>query len=68
MTRTIVRRIAWTAVAAALAAVMTADTARGQEPARSDGWVVLALDEYRALRAKAFPSPPDPLPPPVDAG
>lgn len=38
-----------------------------QEPSRTDGWVVLALDEYRALRARAFPSTPDPLPPPVDA-
>jgi hypothetical protein len=29
--------------------------------------VVLALDDYRALRTRAFPSTPDPLPPPVDA-
>ena len=41
--------------------------ARAQDPARPDGWVVLALDDYRALRARAFPSTPDPLPPPVDA-
>ena len=41
--------------------------ARAQEPARTDGWVVLALDDYRALRARAYPSTPDPLPPPVDA-
>jgi hypothetical protein len=38
-----------------------------QEPPRTDGWVVLAADEYRALRARAFPSTPDPAPPPVDA-
>ena len=38
-----------------------------QEPVRTDGWVVLGLEEYRALRARAFPSPPDPLPPPVEA-
>lgn len=38
-----------------------------QDPARSDGWVVLSIDDYRTLRAKAFPSPPDPVPPPVDA-
>ena len=42
-------------------------TARAQDAARADGWVVLALDDYRALRARAFPSTPDPLPPPVDA-
>jgi hypothetical protein len=41
--------------------------APAQEPARTDGWVVLALAEYRALRARAFPTTPDPLPPPVDA-
>jgi hypothetical protein len=41
--------------------------ARAQEPARPDGWVVLALEDYRALRTRAFPAPPDPLAPPVDA-
>ena len=41
--------------------------ASAQDGARADGWVVLALDDYRALRARAFPSTPDPLPPPVDA-
>ncbi|HEY7055218.1 MAG TPA: hypothetical protein VH458_01775 [Vicinamibacterales bacterium] len=35
------------------------DTAR-------DGWVVLSVDEYRALRARALALPPEP-PPPVDA-
>ena len=48
-------------------AAPAAPVARAQEPARTDGWVVLALDDYRALRARAFPSTPDPLPPPVDA-
>src|SRR6186997_1838732 len=38
-----------------------------QEPPRADGWVVLPADEYRALRTRAFPSTPDPAPPPVDA-
>jgi hypothetical protein len=41
--------------------------AAAQDPARTDGWVVLTLDEYRTLRARAFPTTPDPLPPPVDA-
>jgi hypothetical protein len=45
----------------------TPPAARAQQPAPTDGWVVLALDDYRALRARAFPSTPDPLPPPVDA-
>jgi hypothetical protein len=38
-----------------------------QQPTNTDGWVVLTLDDYRALRARAFPTTPDPLPPPVDA-
>ena len=46
------------------AAALASPVARAQEPARTDGWVVLALDDYRALRARAFPSTPDPLPPP----
>jgi hypothetical protein len=32
-----------------------------------DGWVVLPVDEYRALRARANPDAPAPSPPPVDA-
>ena len=39
----------------------------GQPPAAADGWVVLPVDDYRALRAKAFPVDPAPPPPPVDA-
>jgi hypothetical protein len=38
-----------------------------QEPARTDGWVVLPIEEYRALRGRAYPSPPEPVPPPLDA-
>ena len=41
--------------------------AAAQDAAVREGWVVLPTDEYRALRARAFPSPPDPSPPPVDA-
>jgi hypothetical protein len=38
-----------------------------QGPARSEGWVVIAVDEYRALRLRAFPPDGPPEPPPVDA-
>jgi hypothetical protein len=48
-------------VLGALAAV------RGQEPVRTDGWVVISVDEYRALRLKAYPPDRRPEPPPVDA-
>jgi hypothetical protein len=32
-----------------------------------DGWVVLPVDEYRALRRAAFPLDAEPAPPPVEA-
>ena len=32
-----------------------------------DGWVVLPVDEYRTLLARANPDLPPPAPPPVDA-
>jgi hypothetical protein len=48
-------------------ALAAAQGITAQEAARPDGWVVLSIEEYRALRARAFPSPPDPAPPPVDA-
>jgi hypothetical protein len=35
--------------------------------AHSPGWVVISVDDYRALRHRAFPSERDPEPPPVDA-
>ena len=38
---------------------------RPQAPA--EGWVVLPVEEYRALRERAIPPAPPPLAPPVDA-
>jgi hypothetical protein len=62
MLRSIVR------VGAAVAMVgCLARGAAAQDAARGDGWVVMGIDEYRALRARAFPSTPDPAPPPLDA-
>jgi hypothetical protein len=40
---------------------------QAQEPTRSDGWVVIPVADYRALRAKAYPDDPAPAPPPVEA-
>jgi hypothetical protein len=40
---------------------------RAQTSAHSPGWVVISVDDYRALRHKAFPADRDPEPPPVDA-
>ncbi|HEX7297066.1 MAG TPA: hypothetical protein VF251_15030 [Pyrinomonadaceae bacterium] len=36
-------------------------------PVVTDGWVVLPVEEYRALRRAAFPLDSDPAPPPVEA-
>jgi hypothetical protein len=51
--------------------VTTPRLARAQAAAAaaapSDGWVVIPVDEYRALRLKAFPPDRPPDPPPVDA-
>jgi hypothetical protein len=49
------------------ATLLCVHVASAQEPVRTDGWVVLPVEEYRSLRSRAFPSPPDPAPPPVDA-
>ncbi len=37
------------------------------ELSRSAGWVVIPVEEYRVLRAKAYPVEHDPEPPPLDA-
>ncbi|HEX2343904.1 MAG TPA: hypothetical protein VHI98_25765 [Vicinamibacterales bacterium] len=42
-------------------------TPRSTPAAGSEGWVVLPVDEYRALRSRAFPSAPAPDPLPTDA-
>ena len=52
-------------VIAIVVCLCAATTARAQ--ALTEGWVVLPVDEYGALRARANPSTPSPTPPPVDA-
>src|SRR5208283_5350188 len=37
------------------------------ESAHNAGWVVIPVEEYRVLRAKAYPVEHDPEPPPLDA-
>jgi hypothetical protein len=50
-----------------LTAIAASTASSAQDAGRGDGWVVLSIEDYRALRARAFPSVPDPAPPPVDA-
>jgi hypothetical protein len=40
---------------------------KSPEAAHATGWVVISVDEYRVLRAKAYPIEHDPEPPPLDA-
>ncbi len=57
-------------VLALLALATLALAAHAQETAptaASSGWVVIPVDEYRTLRARAYPAERPPEPPPVDA-
>jgi hypothetical protein len=46
---------------------MVAPALHAQTLPAVDGWVVLPIDEYRALRARAFPPDSGPSGPPIDA-
>ena len=56
-----------TLAAIGLSAICGAPIVVAQTPTPPEGWVVLPVDEYRALRDRAFPPAPLPAPPPVDA-
>lgn len=47
--------------------ILTAGLCAAQDPPGSDGWVVLPVDDYRALRLAAFPAEREPEPSPVEA-
>ena len=58
----------WRGIVMCAAVVLsTGSLVLAQEPARSDGWVVIPVDEYRSLRLKAYPPERPPEAPPVDA-
>jgi hypothetical protein len=46
---------------------LSASSVLGQTTAHSPGWVVLPVEEYRTLHARAYPIERDPEPPPVEA-
>ena len=54
-------------IAVVVCTLGTTGRAHAQAPVNADGWVVLGVDEYRALRERASPAPPRPEPPPVEA-
>src|SRR5882762_7674068 len=47
--------------------LLRAASAMAQTTIHSPGWVVLPVEEYRTLRAKAYPTEREPEPPPVEA-
>jgi hypothetical protein len=54
----------------ALASFLMVGLAHAQQPATppvSPGWVVIPVEEYQSLRARAFPAEREPEPPPVEA-
>jgi hypothetical protein len=63
-----VAAIAIKAICLTLSIVFAAAAGSAQNAVSSaDGWVVLPVDEYRALRRAAFPLDTEPVPPPVEA-
>lgn len=57
------------ALAALLVAAITAhaQTAASSSSAAAPGWVVIPVEEYQALRSRAYPAEREPEPPPVEA-
>jgi hypothetical protein len=51
----------------AIAASATVAQSTGPNTSGTDGWVVLPVPEYAALRHAAFPTDAEPVPPPVEA-
>jgi hypothetical protein len=54
-------------VVGAVVVLLAAGSVRAQDAVRQDGWVVLPIEEYRTLRARATATPPEPAPLPLDA-
>jgi len=60
-------RVRVLSIALVVCALGSGARALAQAPITPDGWVVLGVDEYRALRERAAPPPPRPDAPPIDA-
>jgi hypothetical protein len=52
---------------ALLATIAHAQTPAPADASHSPGWVVISVNEYESLRARAYPGEREPEPPPVDA-
>jgi hypothetical protein len=53
--------------AASLCLVAAQAQEKPAEPTHASGWVVIPVEQYRVLRAKAYPVEQNPEPPPVEA-
>src|SRR3954454_24557149 len=53
--------------ASLLLGVATYAQEKAPERIHASGWVVIPVQDYRVLRAKAYPAEHDPEPPPTDA-
>src|SRR5262245_49840185 len=60
-------RVRLLSIALVVCALGTLARAQAPTTAAPDGWVVLGVDEYRALRDRATPQPARPDAPPVEA-
>jgi len=63
----ILRRFFPCLLAASLSAIAAQAQDKPADPSHTAGWVVIPVEEYRVLRAKAYPADPNPEPLPLDA-
>jgi hypothetical protein len=66
--RLVLRPVSLCLVAASVGGGVAAQAQEmASEAAHAAGWVVIPVEDYRVLRAKAYPTEHDPEPPPVEA-
>src|SRR5215467_12989395 len=63
----ILRRFFFCVLAASLSAIAAQAQDKPADPSHTAGWVVIPVEEYRVLRAKAYPPDQNPEPLPLDA-
>ena len=64
----VLRRLLPCVMAASICSTVAAPAQeKPAEPSHAAGWVVIPVEEYRVLRAKAYPAERDPEPPPLEA-
>src|SRR5207302_4088842 len=65
--RKVLRSMVLIFVGSFIAASLALAQEKGATSTHAAGWVALPINEYRVLRAKAYPAEPIPEPPPLDA-